>query len=183
MNTIAITTELLQSAFDALWSNNLAVRARGHDFHGQTFYVTAADLERKVRELGAARLGVPEFYVRARGDLHHRCRDWLMHHPELVGHNFGRGHCSGMRFRPRGEPIGPTAEKTMQEKAKRATRPAVVHFSPSFARPLCSIERRKAQDATRGRPTMFWSRSTARTSNHWAKVTCKQCLKFKDMQK
>jgi hypothetical protein len=178
-------SKAIPAAFAFLWARNLKQRAEGDDYRGRTYYVCAVDVEEQVRcfaddELAGKPWGTTQGYGRGfhnckvYGDLPNAVRRWLLSNCD--GHNFGRGHISGMRFRPRGEPIGP-AEKTLAKKAADRANPPVkpVHFSKhgGFYNPhiLCTA-------ATRSRFSN--SRSKARASSEWASVTCKKCLNLRE---
>ena len=109
-------------------------------------------------------------------------RDWLQQQVQagrLTGHNFRRGHCSGMRFRPVGDELTAAEQRTLAEKS----RPALVHFA-DLLQPsdrwftLCS---RKARETSRKKV-----RSSFRSARHYdtqltrveAAVTCPRCLKL-----
>lgn len=178
-----IVREAIAFAWGYCWANNLLQRGKGNDFRGNTYYLTARDIEQRVRCCAQESLeGVPwgtkdwwpgmSSSVRMRlpgTELQHVVRQWLLANPKITGHNFGRGHVSGMRFRPVGEPLGPAEQKTIAAKAERKAnpRPPRVHYSPAYGgRAVCQKPRRG-----------FISRhSRAWTTTDWGKVTCPCCL-------
>lgn len=170
-------------AWAVCWVDNLARRASGDDYRGNTYYLTAADIEAQVRRLayetmqgkawgstGRAWGRGWEGGVRLPGDVQAQVREWLLSHPEIEWHNFGRGHISRMRFRPRGEPLAPGEQHTLNTRRKPwAEKP--VHYSPNYGRALCV----KARVSIYSR----WRRPTTRTASDWAQVTCKRCLNMR----
>ena len=167
-----------------LWSK------AGNDFRGNTYYLTASDVEDCVRRFlyddlkgqprGTSGWGYGNG-VRVSGNLNATVRDWLLSNPKLAWHNSGRGHISGARFRPVGEPISPAEEATKETKAKDAERsklrregklaPKPVHFSKNYGGPLCTASRRS--------PFSYSNhRSSARRTSVLANVTCPRCLKL-----
>ena len=106
-------------------------------------------------------------------------RNWLLNNRNLTSHNFRRGHISGARFRPRGEPLSKQEEATMTKQAKEeadrlAGKQKVRHMRDGdcWGHALCAEERR--------RKTERWYRSNHRpnslTTDDPAEVTCKVCL-------
>lgn len=100
---------------------------------------------------------------------------------EIEGHNFGRGHCSGMRFRGAGKVMSDTERATMEAKEKKRNKPPIYHSVSHYEfrgetrvsnLPLCTQKQRQAK---RGYPR---SRSTARTTTDVARVNCPRCLKL-----
>lgn len=178
-------SKAIPAAFAHLWNLNLTRRAAGDDFRGNTYYVTAADVEEQVRcfaedQLAGNPWGTKVSYgrgwhngLRISGNLNYAVRQWLMRNCD--GHNFGRGHISGMRFRPRGEPIGPTEKATLEKKAAAKANPRVkpVHYAPTYCQALCVSEARKKKGS---RFFGGYRRSTAYTVSDWEDVTCKRCL-------
>ncbi len=174
-------------AWNFLWQDNLAMRAKNNDFRGNTYYLTASDVEDQVRQLayeshqgkpwgstgrawggaaGKLRISVPG------STLQHEVRDYLLSNRNITGHNFGRGHISGMRFRPVGEPIGP-AEKTLAKKAEQRAnpKPRPIHYAPgSSTKPLCSKRSAFAR----------WNPRGPRVRSDWEQVTCKRCQNLKE---
>lgn len=181
--------QAMEDAWNWLWADNLKRRKSGNDWKGDSYYLTATDLERQVRSFaeedfegkprgstgrGSYSYGTTvRISTGGRGNLLNIVRDWL-HAQYTKGrferHNFGRGHISGMRYRPTGEPIGERAIKTMKAKEKRANTPRPIHYATNYgATPLC-VQRK-------GR--FMWSRSRARTAKNWKEVNCKRCLNKK----
>jgi hypothetical protein len=107
--------------------------------------------------------------VRVSGNLNNAVRDWLLHNSEIVRHNFGKGHISGMRFRPVGQPLSPAEQKTIvaKEEDRRNSRTPPRHYSEHYGSPLCTRKRRNPFSC---------SRSHARTTPKRDEVTCKACL-------
>ena len=178
-------------AWDWLWES------RDHRCWKQENYVTASDVESRVRAAVAERLkGKPygsegrETYSRvqistgSQVDLLGLCRRWLMDQMgagRVEGHNFGRGHCSGMRFRPAGAPLGEVEQKHLETpREELARRRWIRHMASDPAEPL-NGRGHKDRLCERGRkPRRFYgfprrqfhSDVTADPS----KVTCKRCL-------
>lgn len=176
----------IPAAWDMCWARNLANRKTGHDFRGQTFYLCANDVEQQVRAFAQDTLNgkpwgtTPIWYgstysgVRITGNLQSEVRDWLLDNPKIMGHNFNRGHISGMRFRPVGEPLNDAEKKTLAEKAERKAhpRPIPYHYSAEgFGnRAECMRARMK------GRIWYSSRRSRASVTSDVGRVTCKACL-------
>jgi hypothetical protein len=131
---------------------------------------------------GTVRVRVPDGH----SDLLHAVRDWLAtqaRRGKLEAHNFGRGHCSGMRFRPVGEGLTKAETKTIE--SERREKP--VHFSDPQSKgnwyaPLCS---RKAREtiASKQRGYRFFrphAHKYVRTTDKLADVTCKRCKTLVD---
>ena len=183
------------AAWDFLWAANLKDRAKqerdhldgdfgkyGRRWYTRTFYICAVDVVAQVRSFayetakgqkwGTNGVRGPDYGIRLSGNVDGRVRDWLLRTKD--GHNFDRGHISGMRFRPRGEPLGPSEKDTIEEKAK-PKKPATIHFSREgyAGRPLCSAVAMSRQNR------YGWRQSKARTRKEWDEVTCKRCLNLK----
>jgi hypothetical protein len=179
--SIAADSKLLGEAFARLWAYKLEARAAGRDFRGDTYYTTAQELQEAVKGLVFDRLHpdpkrLKEFGptlrgaygVRCRGDLQKVVRNYLLQGP-FDRENFGRGHVSGMRFRPRGEPLS-AAEATTKARKAVPRRPAPVHATlPGSLALLCMPPR---QALYRG-PNYRIRRTSDR-----AAVTCPRCLKL-----
>lgn len=171
-------------AWAVCWADNIAKRAAGNDYRGNTYYLTASDVENQVRRLayettqgkswgstGRAWGRGREGGVRLPGDVQAQVRDWLLHNPDIEGHNFGRGHISGMRFRPRGEPLAPGEQHTLNTPRKPwAEKP--VHYSRTYGPPKC-VEARVSRFYNSMR------RRNTRTDSDWENVTCPRCLKMR----
>jgi hypothetical protein len=177
-------TELISAAWEFLWADNLKAR-KSIEAYGwpDTFYLTASDIEAQVRRFisealnGEPRGSTGRAYgkgydgVRVSGDLLGDVRRWLLSHRGLVSHNFGRGHISGMRFRPVGAPLSPAEEKTLAYKERSKGRPKPRHYSKGGmnGHPLCTQSRRGRW----GRPSYsIWK------TRDKAGVTCPRCLKL-----
>lgn len=167
----------MQAAWDLCWQRNLDQRAEGFDYGGRTYFLTATDIERQVRCFAQDSLdGEPwgtccyPDSVRLPGGTFENIRRWLLRHPQLDSHNFGKGHISGERFRPRGAPLSPGEQKHFEQDAKQRAnpKPKPVHYGRWGGHPLCTKDRISRYS---------YRRSTARTSLEQDKVTCKACLK------
>lgn len=175
----------IKTAWDMLWAANL-VRRKENDAYkkkygkrsyddASTYYLCAADLVRTVRGFAQQTAdgkpwsldGYP-YNVRLRGDVQRAVRDWLMYGNggKIVGHNFGRGHISGMRFRPAGAPMAEAEVETMNSKLRSRGKEKPRHYGH---RPLCTKNRRSPFSRP-GRT--IWS--TTNKDN----VTCPRCLKL-----
>jgi hypothetical protein len=182
--SVQLTDALIQEAWNFLWSDNLkrrkAQERKGDTWRiAETFYLTAADVDAQVRHFVIEDLdgkkrgstgracGRPWRPLRAPG-LYNRVRDWLLRNPALTHHNFGRGHISGARFRPVGQPISPTEKETLRRHEVQDSKPRPRHYSKSGhygSRPLCS----KPRSGWLARP------SKAYTTSDREKVTCPRC--------
>lgn len=182
--------QAIQKAWDFLWGENLKRRADeknlGGRWYAETYYLTAADIERQVRSWAQDTYdGNPwnmtrsygsygQYGFKFRGNLKHTIRNWLFdqaRHGVLEYHNFGRGHISGARFRPRGEPMAPAEVKTVtaKEERRRNPKPRPEHFSEHgySGLPLCTEARRSPYSRNRGH---------TRCTHNKEEVTCKRCL-------
>lgn len=180
----------IPAAWDVLWADRMRQRKEDLAYEKKvgkkpfnwaaSYYVTATDVEQMVRDFAEdTAAGKPwrkvnnggyGHIVRIGGDLKSQVRAWLLrgNGGKITGHNFGRGHVSGMRFRPVGEPMAEAEKKTIENHKKRRSGelpPRPIHFSQGGL--LCQRER------TKGRS---WSRSNARSTKDQASVTCKQCI-------
>lgn len=163
-------------------------------------WLSASDIERRVRAAAAEQLegkepgtyGADAWGHRLQiscgpGGLLGAVRDWLstqIARGILTGHNFGRGHCSGMRCRPVSVPLTAAETKTIAQREKRIKGETPVHFSdPEVNRypgkSLCSRKARETNKAkSRGYFSRGYGRSNTRLSSEPAKVTCPRCLKL-----
>lgn len=181
-------------AWDKLWESNLKQRKKDLAYEkkvgkkpfnwSRTYYLTASDVENQVREfaiavrdgksLSEARIahGTPMAWppIRISGDLKGVVRKWLLRNSKLVAHNFGKGHISGARFRPRGEPLAEVEVETFKKKEERRRnpKPRPVHFYDKGL--LCQKKR------LNGRWTWSRGRHQTRSTEDQGSVTCKQCL-------
>ena len=196
--TFNLETEL-QRAFDWLWQENL--KQREHDFNGQTYYVTATSLERRLRAAASEQMHGYEYGKLGADAWGHKvmirtgtrypllqvCRDWLLRKARNEGtlemHNFGKGHVSGERFRPTGQPLSPAEERTLVKKAvPRESKP--VHAADPEAkgwpkRTLCSRSARKtARKSGYFGPRRGGHTDTRFTGEYTGPVTCQRCLKL-----
>ena len=175
----------MAAAWDLLWADNLKQRERGGCRPSTTYYLTASDLEAQVRLFADETAAGEPWGTRGRaygrgygsrirfsGDLLGDCRDWLRRNPRLTSHNFGRGHISGERYRPVGEPISEAERGTLAEKAKRASKPRPIHMHIKEGRRrfLCAPEPKA--------PRWRQSRSQAHVTRDASRVTCPRCLKL-----
>jgi hypothetical protein len=187
----------IPAAWDMLWAQNLKQRKEDLAYEkkvgkkpfnwSRTYYLTASDIENQVREFAAATrdgkswdkahiaFGRPMNWppIRISGDLKGTVRNWLLrgNGGKIVCHNFGRGHISGARFRPFGEPLATAETETMVKHEKRRkglAPPKPIHFYDKGL--LCQKKR------TNGRHSFYSSRSRARSTGDRSEVTCKACL-------
>jgi len=183
----------IPAAFALIWKHK-EERRRDDDptsFHfDEHFYVTASDVENQVRRFARETVdgkpwgstGLAWGYgghegVRLPGDLNSRVRSWLLNNRELERHNFGKGHISGMRFRPRGTGLSEAEKKTFakieKEKANRlAGKKPPRHFSKHYGGTLLCTADRKRSAFSRGRRRMGMTTSAV------AEVTCPRCKKL-----
>lgn len=190
----------MKKAWDFCWAQRLKDRKEGYDYGGQSYYITATDLELRVRNAvqeqidgvkygkygvsgGATWRSGTRISTRPGLSLLEQCRSWLRRQCArgiLEGHNFGRGHISGMRFRPVGEPLSPQEQKQFEKKAK----PKLVHFSdPEWKhwpnRSLCSQKAREARKVEGRRLVSRPARRpTSQTTEKADEVTCPRCRKL-----
>lgn len=185
----------IPAAWDKMWAENLKRRREDVAYekkHGRrpfdaarTYFLTAASIEREVREMAdraATATGMSWGVVRISGNLQRAVRDWLLRGPRgLQQHNFGRGHISGMRFRPRGEPLAPAEKATNAAHEKRAAdrkagKESRRHFSMRGygSHPQCVVEQRRKKGHGHG----LWRQSKARVTRDATEVTCPSCLKW-----
>lgn len=185
----------LQHAWDILWANNLRQRKDDVKYENKvgkkpfnwarTYYICAADVERTVRDLAEdSRDGKPwrttpgyggyGSGIRFNGNLQSTVRDWLFGQCSrgiLTYHNFGRGHISGARFRPVGEPMADAEKETVQRKTRERLTPRPRHYSANgYGGTLKCMEGRKRSPFSRGRRTAY---ATAKQAD----VTCPRCRK------
>jgi len=177
-------------AWELIWASKLEARAKEKHprWAGATYYTTANDMVNQVRAFASCHaegkpwtdkvvygkwFGSP---VRLPFRLETVVRDWLFEQArngKLEYHNFGRGHISGARFRPYGEPMGPSEIKTMVNNLKQRTdpKPKPKHYSKQgiHGRPLCTARQRSG----------FYSRPDphVRTTKDLQEVTCPRCQK------
>lgn len=136
----------MEKAWDTCWE---ILCTPGIDEYGATYpprqqWLTATDLERRLRAnhvevhegLDYGSLGLDSWgHTPLKFHLNYKpgyrlidvVRDWLACQVEagvLVAHNFGRGHCSKMRFRPSGVPLTDAEKKTLAAKQRRLTKGA-----------------------------------------------------------
>lgn len=126
--------EAIARAWDFCWASNIKRRAEHGDFRGQTYYLTATDIELQVRQFAyesatgvewgstgrayyshlgnAVRISVPGTTLQG------AIREWLLSNRKIASHNFRRGHISGARFRPVGEPLSENEQRTLKKQAQ-----------------------------------------------------------------
>lgn len=176
------TQAAIAAAWKLLWSLNLKDREEGRDYRGSSYHLTASDIERQVRRFAEDTMegrpwatersyGGYGSRVRFRGNLQGTVRKWLFNevsHGRLSMHNFGRGHISGARFRPAGEPVGPAEKGTMERKERSRGKPRPRHFRRGGhgSSPICVTKKAR------------WNRSSALSCKTEADVTCPRCLKL-----
>jgi hypothetical protein len=162
-------SQFIQFAWKTLWAQTVA--GQGQDYrasHGH--FVTASDLANTLRD----QITGHQYYASpAGGKWLDAARNWLsaeVRAGRLQAHNFGRGHISGMRYRPVGEVVTATEQATVAAKERSRDRPRLVHFSKhGFGGPLlCTASRR-------GR---FSYRTNSRSTKEQANVTCPRCQKM-----
>jgi hypothetical protein len=176
----------IKFAWDFLWAGNLKARKKNGYGHSATFYLTASDVEAQVRQFAIETAAGESWGTRGRtygkplswptikmpGNLLHDVRDWLRNEQyagRLTAHNFGKGHISGARYRPVGEPISEAEQTTIKIKAARKDKPRLHHFGKSYgARPMCTIKPGKT----------YWRSSKAWVTKKSEDVTCPRCLKL-----
>ena len=162
-------------------------------------WLTATDLERRVRAAAAEALqGKPYGSigadvwgegVRVSGgngiSLLEAVRNWLSQQAArgvLARHNFGRGHCSRMRYRPVGVPLTEAEQKTAEKKAKPYSSKPVHFADPAVkswpALSLCSAKARATVRASSFGYSRGSNRSSTRTTKKAEEVTCPRCLKL-----
>jgi hypothetical protein len=178
----------IKAAWDYCWANNIKTRANGDHYRpSTTYYLTSSDIEAQVRRFaeetaagkqwGSTGRAYGKGYstVRLSGNLLGAVRDWLheeCYRGRIVAHNFGKGHISGQRYRPAGEPVSEVEQRTFDAKAKRAATPRPVHL-------YCGHEQRKRfLCAQVKKPSFRVPRSQARCTSDAAKVTCPRCIKL-----
>lgn len=168
-------------------------------------WLTATDLERRLRAAAAESLAGESYgsfgadawgrgpaSVRistgSPGGLLEAVRHWLsgqIRKGKLTGHNFGRGHCSGLRCRPVGLGLTDAEQQTIERREKIRKGEVPIHFrdeaSNSWnAKSLCTKASRAAQLAkAKGyRFARHNARSSTQTTTTPEKVTCPRCLKL-----
>jgi hypothetical protein len=190
-NTKAFSlSKALPAAFQRLWEQNLEDRAAGRDYRGHTYYVTATDLERQVRAFacdskagrawsthwrdsyGTSRISLNRG---PRYTLLDAVREWLFTQVRAGrlerNHNNGRGHISGEKFRPAGEPLSPAERRGDVARAKRAEAPVHV-YGQNFQLICRKPTKARSVYSRRG------GRSKTRKTSDASRVTCSKCLKL-----
>lgn len=189
------TRTAIAHAWAFLWADNLRQRKEmskpGAFNYGlpTTFYLTASDVESQVRRfaretaegkpwgstgraMGREGAWTAHGKLRMPGGLNGDVRDWLLHNRDIESHNFGKGHISGMRFRPRGEPLGEAEVKTMERKTKQKADRAAGKLPPRhysadrYGSTILCVKRRALWSRRRRQP---WSTNVA------DEVTCPRC--------
>ncbi len=174
----------LVEAWNEIWEGKKTLRDNPSGWRGsEGFYITRQELIRKVRAYAYADLkGQPrkgadyDYGVRLNFNLDGAVCDWLSRGErtgKLQSHSFGRNTITGRRYRPAGEPISPTEEKTLKAKAERKPwAERTVHWRNGDG-----YSWRMACRTTK-RATWRVARSTARLSSKKEEVTCPRCLKL-----
>lgn len=181
-NRIRVTdsSALIQQAWDWCWEEN--IRQRAANYYGVGPYLTATEIHSRVRAHAVELLkGLPYGSTGADGGQYenlrcsitlHDCRAWLLSQARsgrLSIYTAGRGHCSGARFRPKGEELTEAEQDTLAKKA----RGPIVHVKGEDGRPACSPP---------AKPRSIWSRSRRKfpafVSTYHPVVTCKRCAKL-----
>lgn len=178
--------------------------AEGHEPWDDHFFITASELEYTVRIMLANRLrkqpattGDPAYgnthglVVSIRGgryreDLLCVVRDWLAGQTgdTLQRHNFGKGHISGMRYRPLGAPLSPAEKRTLAKKDKDATRAKAIHAAdPATHWPQLALCSKAARETAKAKRRSYSCRrhsphSSVSTTSDPDKVTCPKCRKL-----
>lgn len=182
-----------QKAWDYLWNAGAEMRASKDEWtRNKAAYLTATDLEHRIRAAAAERLdGVEEgcygnwgggvrISTGTRTSLLSLCRDWLLTQVRRgilrADHPSDRHTVTGLRFRPAGEeltaPEKKAKETPREEKARRA-------FIRHFAKPsnpkvaLC-----KPETAKKRFPSFRSSGWKPSPTTEREKVTCKHCLRL-----
>jgi hypothetical protein len=158
----------IAAAWDRAWKRNLESRLKGRDYGGDTYYLTATSVEREAREEFSNRLNSCRYRILGLGGIRFldHVRNWLsgeVRSGRLEADSRGRGHCSGMRFRPAGAPASPAEKKAdalpTAERSRR--RFGIVHLAgetpEGASRPGRACEKKP-------RKKSGWSRSSRRAS-------------------
>ena len=183
----------LQKAWDFAW----VYYCTGKDARQQ--WLTATDVKCRMRAAAAELIDCVPYGSKGMNDyasqkfcistgipgftLLDAVRDFLrrqVSNGDLVAHNFGRGHISGMRYRPSGVLLTNAEKNTVGTKNRRRNGGMPVHFiDPEKkhwpSRTLCS---RKARDKKKGMSFRRPTQSSAHMTVKQDKVTCKRCLKL-----
>lgn len=187
------TRKAIVAAWEHIWKKQRAEIANGTGWRGQSYYTTAQDMERVVRGFADETLdGKPwgsedRYYggfnrAKFRGPipLNDQIRTWLLTEARsgrIASHNFGKGHISGMRFRPKDIPLYEAERKTIEKHAipYNERKPKPVHFSVTYGGALfCTVKPRSSYRSHRG---------TGRATPDPTKITCPRCLKLGAVEK
>lgn len=181
--------QALPKAWELQWQRAQQNAAKGYE---RASHVTASDLEAQVRTFAEEQMqskpwgssgaawGKPYgMRLRISGNLLDRCRDWLLDQVrkgKLESHNFGRGHISGMRFRPCGTGMSKAEQSTLHRREVRRTHAAPVHarISDKDASLLC--QQPKSHRSFRS----LYRGACARRPAEYAQVTCPRCRTLLD---
>lgn len=173
----------MELAWRTCWDTVEKRKAEGDKWFSD--YVTASDIEACVRWLidrdqdqlgsdswwgyqGCCRIRVVGGH---RGDMLGRCRKFmagLLARGVVEAHNFGRGHCSGVRFRPKGTGLNEKEKRTIENKTKEKP----VHYRREGGKPLCTANRKPTARSYRHRNVF---NPKIRVTNEAEKVTCPRC--------
>lgn len=203
--------EAIVFAWQHLWALNLKRRADGNDFRGNTYYLTAADVEAQVRTLAYESMNGEKWgssgdgrYATYTGDirisvggggLNNVVRHWLLTNRNITHHNFARGHISGARFRPVGEPLAPKEQATLEKQAKERKRREekraageplyITHYREEGKyEAMCVLVQRENKKAKLAAKGIRWygpmrqPRHRAFATSDAAAVTCPRCKKL-----
>jgi hypothetical protein len=165
-----------QKAWYSCWLEKKRFRDKKDAYgHEMGFYITATELAGKVYDLKNGQEG----WGYGRGNLG-EARRFLLDQArmgKIQAHNFGRGHVSGMRFRPLGVSLTDAEKKTLEKKKNPPKK--FVHFAEVTKVMLDGYELLGKKFCAKPKK-MGWGRGRVafvkRTKNI-AEVTCPQCLK------
>jgi hypothetical protein len=151
-------TEVREAIYDEEGEPTGEYEAEPKRYPARQSWLTASDLVNRIRASAAEQLegkpygskGPDTYYSNVRvstggrGDLLGVVRTWLLRNSALEQHNFGRGHISGMRFRPVGSGLTESEAKTVEARRKRNAGETPVHYrntpagrSSFYGSPLC----------------------------------------------
>lgn len=185
----------ISCAWELLWKANLKDRqemvAGGHRYGlARTYFLTATDVERQVRQFAQEQQDGQPWGTSGRSYGHCTSvriktgtsmplldivRRWL-HSQYVAGkldrHNSGKGHISGMRYRPHGEPISEAEKRTAVEKSK--PRKYLVHYAAHSGAPMACRPNQKLSLFSRGRRPV---------TKYAENVTCPRCQAIMGMSR
>lgn len=179
---------LCSLAWQGVWDSR-AKKKDEDNFRGRLDYITASDLERMVRHLAVKMtdsrntsysfedwmMADPHGYrfsAPGHHSLNDAVRDWLLERArqgQIHGHNFGRGHISGMRFRPvEKAAMNPTEQETVKRREERRHKVPPRHALAGESTALLCGDGKGPWRGT--------FRRSARTAKDRKDVTCPRCL-------